>query len=139
MNIIKEIRYGLISLVLVLVTFVGCSPPADNYLRLAEIYQAQGKPAAAYNALKDYLRLNPTARPRDELPELSREIDFSVYSGPSNSDLEEVSFNRDKFLKSYLRQTVQKMKEYEKDYSHLKMTWEDKGSDLHPGDRKSVV
>ena len=62
MKLAQKSCYGLISLVLLLVIIVGCSRPADNYLRMAEIYQAQGRPSAAYNALKNYLRLNPSAR-----------------------------------------------------------------------------
>lgn len=67
----------------------------------------------------------------DELLNLSRDIlsPASVY--PTVSDWEREPLNKDEFLKSYLRQAIKKMEEYEEDYSRLKMTWDEKGSDLH--------
>ena len=130
MKIIKIIRYELIILCLVLITLAGCRPPADNYLQMAKIYQSQGRPAFAYKVLKDYLRLNPSARLDGELLDLSREI-YSPDSGfLSNSDWERGAISKDEFLKSYLLQTIQKMEKYEDEYSHLKMTWDDNGSDI---------
>ena len=122
------------SLGLALTIIAGCRPPAENYLRMAEIYQAQGRPSAAYNALKKYLRLNPSARVDDELLNLSRGIFSPVSVFPTDSDWEREPLSKDEFLKSYHRQTVQRMKEYEEEYSHLKMTWDEKGSDLHSPD-----
>ena len=134
MKVSQKNWYGLISLSMVLITLSGCSPPADNYLRMAEIYQAQGRPTAAYKALKNYLLLNPSARLDDELRNISRGIFSSPSAFPNDSGWEHDQLNKDEFLKSYLRQTVQKMKEYEDEYSHLKMTWDEKESDDHSPD-----
>lgn len=131
MKVSQKHRYCLISLVLALTVLVGCRPPAEDYLRMAEIYQAQGRHSSAYSALKNYLYLHPSARLDGELLDLSRGIYSPVSGFSSDSDWEEGSISKDEFLKSYLRQTIQKMEKYEDEYSHLKMTWDDNGSDLH--------
>jgi tetratricopeptide (TPR) repeat protein len=101
---------------------------------MAEIYQSQGRPTAAYKALKNYLLLNPSARLDEELQNISRGIYSSPSVFPNDSGWEQDQLNKDEFLKSFLRQTVQKMKEYEDEYSHLKMTWDEKESDDHSPD-----
>lgn len=101
---------------------------------MAEIYQAQGRPSAAYNVLKSYLKLNPSARMDKELRDLLQKIATPTLSPVMDAELQTDPLDKQEFLKYYLRQTMLKMKEYEDDYSHLKMVWDERGLNLQSPD-----
>ncbi len=135
MKISKNNRYSLIILSIILIILPACRPPADNYLRMARIYRAQGREGDYYNAIKHYRQLNPSAGPND-MGTTGPQPTFSD-SGESHSISE--GSDRAALLRAYLFQTMEKVEKYEESYTLLDITREEERRDSSPRDIFPII